>query len=129
MKMIFLENKMTHKERYELIDQLAEMATIHDGVAEWKQAYKEDLCKTFYGLDDNELHVELDMFNGLNKRSQDTNREDFIKSYGNDIAMVSEEMLREFLAMKAVGDDYYEAFGSEGTHMMDCWLLWNHARE
>jgi len=119
---------MTHKERYELIDQLAEMATIHDGVDEWKQAYKEDLCKTFYGLDDNELHYELDMFNRLKKRSQDTNREDFISSYGNDIAMVSEEMLREFLAMEAVGGDYYEAFGFEGSHMMYCWLLWNHAK-
>jgi len=80
---------MTHKERYELIDQLAEMATIHDGVDEWKQAYKEDLCKTFYGLDDNELHYELDMFNRLKKRSQDTNREDFISSYGNKIVCIN----------------------------------------
>ena len=119
---------MTHKERYELIDKLAEMATIHDGVEEWKQAYKEDLCKTFYGLDDNELHVELDMFNRLNERRQDTNREGFIRSYGNVCACVTEERLREFLAIEAVGGDYYKAFGGEGTHMMDCWLLWNLGR-
>jgi hypothetical protein len=55
------------------------------------------------------------------------NQQAFIKAYSDDVAMVSDEYLVEFFRLKEIGGDYYEVFSSEGSHMEDCWSLWNSA--
>lgn len=46
----------------------------------------------------------------------------FIESYGKCISLVDEETLIEFFN---VGDNYMNV--NSGSHIMDCWCLWQSA--
>lgn len=53
--------------------------------------------------------------------------EAFIKSYLASVGNASEDELKQFCKIIAEGGDYM-VLGS-GSHLMDCWQLWQSARE
>lgn len=61
--------------------------------------------------------------------TNESNIESFITAYGKCVAGVRESELREFfkiLEVDGTDGDYMNV--CSGSHIMDCWDLWNEAR-
>jgi hypothetical protein len=61
--------------------------------------------------------------------TKESNIESFISAYSKCVAGVRESELREFFKILEVdGYDAEYLNMCSGSHIMDCWLLWNEAR-